>query len=519
MTAPESKRPSSNPAEPSYWAALRAKNGHPAPYDVPYWEVGNEQVFPGQYGWRSGRVVSVGPHTTRCPTGQVATCLYAFGGTTEFTGQAVGTFADELPSASYSTGAPHQTFYVYFPPVVPHRATVYVAGRPWSEVVNLSSARPQARVYALSPATGAIRFGNGAHGEVPPDGAKITASYESGPHGGFVEFYRAMRAMNPRVVICESEETDVAFLQVMGDRYPYDCVELHEYARPADFLAPLDEYELALLAFPVREGAALAALQGEIHRYSGKDVPVVITEYGQLVAPVPAADPQFNLSLDEGLLIGAELVEWIDHGVRVAEKYLVDSSPFLPTGIARATSLKERTLKPVLSIDKAVVGTGLSADSAMVAHHGREFVAEPTGEVLGLMARLAGTELLPVSTVDGPLMSALKHKVPRLWTTAAVSRRGCLYLVGINADPTAAVPVEVVLDGFRHSSWLRAYMLDGPGATAYNTASHPQEVTTTTKTAEVGSGDFAWTFPAHSVSLLQLPLATGHLVKRSGHRA
>ncbi len=147
MTAPESAHPSSNPDEPSYWAALRTGNGHPAPYDVPYWEVGNEQLFPGQYGWRSGRVVSIGRHRAPCPPSEVATCLYAFGGTTSFSGQRVGTLADELSSASYSTGAGDQKFYVYFPPVVPGTAEVYVDGRRWSEVDRLAGAGEGACLY------------------------------------------------------------------------------------------------------------------------------------------------------------------------------------------------------------------------------------------------------------------------------------------------------------------------------------------------------------------------------------
>jgi hypothetical protein len=43
MTAPYGEQPSSAPSDPGFWAALRAKNGHPAPYNVPFWEVGNEQ--------------------------------------------------------------------------------------------------------------------------------------------------------------------------------------------------------------------------------------------------------------------------------------------------------------------------------------------------------------------------------------------------------------------------------------------------------------------------------------------
>jgi len=220
MTAPLSKAPSSNPAEPSYWAALRARDGHPAAYDVPYWEVGNEQVFPGQYGWRSGQLVSIGPHTGPCPPELAPTCLYAFGGTTAFFLQPVGTFADQLPSASYSTGAPGQKVYVYFPPAVPGSATVYVGGQPWSQTSDMSAAGPGAEVYTFSPKTGAITFGNGGHGEIPPSGAKITVSYESGPHGGFVEFYRAMKAMGPKIHVCESEETDARFPAGYGAQLP-----------------------------------------------------------------------------------------------------------------------------------------------------------------------------------------------------------------------------------------------------------------------------------------------------------
>lgn len=502
MTAPASTHPSRDPSQASYWAGLRSRDGHPAPYDVPYWEVGNEQYFPGQFGWRAGRFVKLGPHATRCPKGELATCLYAFGGTTAFADEAVGTFADELPGASYSTGAPDQTFYVYYPPIVPHSATVYVAGRPWAAVADLSQAGPGARVYALDPATGEITFGDGVHGKVPPQGAKVTASYESGPHGGFVEFYRAMKAMNRHITICESEGANLEFLELMGHKYPYDCVQMHDYARPPDVLAPLREYEQQLMAFPVREGKALVALQSQVYRYAGRNIPIFVTEYGQLAAPVPAADPGFNLSLDEGLLIGAQLVEWADHGVPVAEKYLLDSSPF---GRVRAVTLiseKGLRLRTIRGFDRHMVATGLSIASAMVAHAGNKFVPEPTGQVIGLMAHLAGSERLRVLVHAGPMMNGGMYKVPALWVIPGISRTGRLWLVAINADPVHAVTARVALKGFRHASWLNAVVLDGPAATSYNTLLQPREVTTTAIKKEAGKGELTWSFPAHSLSLL-----------------
>jgi alpha-N-arabinofuranosidase len=519
MTAPSSAHPSSDPAEPSYWAARRAKDGHPAPYDVPYWEVGNEQFFPGQYGWRSGRPVRLGPHARPCPPGEIATCLYAFGGTTAFTNEAVGNLANELPSASLSTGAPNQRFYVYFPPVVPGSATIYVDGRPWAEVPELSKAGPKAPVYELDPATGAITFGDGSHGKIPPIGAKITASYKSGPHGGFVEFYRAMKAMDPHIHVCESEGLNVSFLALMGHQFRYDCVVLHEYARPPDVTAALTRYEEALMAYPVREGTQLARLQTEIRHYSGRNVPVLMTEYGQLVAPVPVADPAFNLSLEEGLLEAAQLMEWMAHRLPVAEKYLGNSAPFTLAGLTLAfrtkgqarvmpLALSSSELRQALSIGRAMVNTGLSPDSGMVADWGTSFVAEPTGLVLGLMRELAGQELLRVWVKHGPLLPHA-DRAPVLWATASTDRHGQITLVVVNVSPKRPVLAEISLPGYRQRVRVGTQVLDGPSPISYNTPSSPATVHDTSHSFDIRTRDFGsargfyWRFPPHSVTLLR----------------
>ena len=155
------------------------------------------------------------------------------------------------------------------------------------------------------------------------------------------------------------------------------------------------------MAAPVSEGATLAALQAEIRRYSGRDIPVVMTEYGQLVTPMPKADPEFNLSLDEGLLIGAQLEQWATHGVPLAEKYLLDSVPFLGT-------------YPYV---------GLSTYSAMLAGPGPDFLVEPTGQVLGLMSRLAGTQLLRSAALDNPQIGR-GIDAPDLWLIASTASTG-----------------------------------------------------------------------------------------------
>ncbi len=500
MTAPLPRHPSRNPADPGYWAALRARNGHPAPYDVPYWEVGNEQLFPGQYGWRSGQLVSLAPNSPRCPAGEVATCLYAFGGTTRFSHQRVGWLASTMPSASVSSGRPAQRFYVYYPPVVPRSQTVMVDGRVWAPVRSFASYGPHARVYTFTPADGRLTFGDGHHGAVPPRGAVVTASYESGPHGGFVDFYRAMKHMAPRAHICETEETNTAFLRLMGRKYRYDCVELHEYAAPKVVNVPLSTYAQELMSYPAKEAAQLARLQAAIRRYSGRDVHVYVTEYGQLVWPVPTKAPEFLLSLGEALLNAAQVRQWALAGVPVAEKYLATSSPFV-VGDPRRLSVDSvvrvirREREGLADWDPA-----LSIDSAMVAGPGPRFVAEANGLALGLMSSLGGERLVRSVVVGGPSLAGGAQ--PALVSLAALGRAAG-HLVVINSSPSRAVRATVAGGPLRRGPTLQVSVLNGPGTGAYNTLAHPRTVRVVTRSVRVGDGRFAWTFPAHSVTLFR----------------
>ena len=138
----------------------------------------------------------------------------------------------------------------------------------------------------------------------------------------------------------------------------------------------------------------------------------------------------------------------------------------------------------------------------------RQFLAEPTGLVVGLMAHLAGSERLRASVRRGPPLNDGALAAPALWVLAGVSRACRLDLVGLNAEPQRAVTARVVLEGFEHSRSLLVALPDGPSATAYNTGSYPREVKTTLRRQRVGPGSFTWTFPAHSVTLLQLSVAS-----------
>lgn len=94
-----------NPRGGTAWARVRAANGHPQPYGVRNWEIGNEMFSLGQSYWMGS-----GGGTER-------TRKYIFGGITRFSDQHVGKPWDHRDSAAVSDGSPNQHFQVLYPPV------------------------------------------------------------------------------------------------------------------------------------------------------------------------------------------------------------------------------------------------------------------------------------------------------------------------------------------------------------------------------------------------------------------
>ncbi|MGW7616239.1 hypothetical protein ACWGLG_10355 [Streptomyces antimycoticus] len=153
-----------NAPQGTTWGDLRARNGHPEPYGVRHWEIGNELFGTYQRYWMSA-------------DDDKAMRQYAFGGTQRQKRQRVGTPTDHRPSAAVSNGQPHQSFTVWYPPVVPKSQTIRVDEDTWREVADLASAGADDLVYTFAPESGGIHFGDGRHGKIPQKGAKITADH------------------------------------------------------------------------------------------------------------------------------------------------------------------------------------------------------------------------------------------------------------------------------------------------------------------------------------------------------
>lgn len=494
MTLPAPDQPVHDRSDPRYWAGLRAKNGHPAPYDIPWWEIGNEVNTQQNAGWLSGALVSYA--NPNCAVDNAKACLYDFGGTTRFTAQPVVDPADSRQSASVSTGQATQVKYVAYPPVAPSSLTVYVDGQRWTQVVTFADAGATDTVYRLDAASGQVVFGDGVHGAIPPAGSSITAGYDSGPHPGFVDFYQAMKAVNPAIHVCLGSSSDPtaggAYFQNLGSSYPYDCVATHPYVRPGDNRAqgqisnslPESEYNRELLALPDVLAGQVQRLRQKIDQAAGPNasrVPIVLTEFGQLQSSTPTFAPYFHLSLQEGILIANEWREWINLGVPLAEQYLLAGSPFgstAPNGN--------------VNVNSAIAGPG------------PDTVVEPIALVAQLFRPLGGGRQVTVQS-DGIPMITLRDgtQLPALETVAAHQGNRITLLV-INQSDQTTVPTTIGTGSpLRHGIITT---LNADSALSYNTPDNPTAVSLHRIPLLATSGQVTAAFPAHSVSLIQLML-------------
>jgi len=472
----------------SVWADRRASDGHPAPYNVPYWEVGNEE-YSTDY-WRTGTPVTVNGPPGACA--DVATCLYIYGGSTSFTDQDVVGYADRTAAAADSSGAAGQSFYVAYPPVSPGSATIDVGGQPWTEVTSLDDAGATDDVYTLDPSTGEITFGDGVHGAIPSAGATVTASYVSGPHDGFEQFYSAMKEANPNVQVCSSDTSD-NFISAMGSSLPYDCLQDHPYVGSGDASPslPIEQYETQVMGAPDTEATAVQSLESTASQAAGHPVPLVLSEYGQLIdaTPDPTQDPYYLDSLDEALVNASQLAAWIRLGIPVADRQLLDAEE-----------------PAAADVTQGLPGAAPFAVTGGIVTPGPRTIAEPTAQYFGLMRPLAGGRLLPAQTNGDPqLTTAAGAPVGDLSVVAAAAAGGGgIDVVAINRSPSAEVRSSLSLPGTQLSQRLTVTTLDGPSALSDNTSAAPNTVHTTTSTVRMTGGDATLTLPAHSISLVQI---------------
>lgn len=479
------------------WAARRAANRHPTPYKIAYVEVGNgSETAPGeQSSWLQGEPTSI---NARC-AGDKLTCLYAFGGATRFEQQSAVLPSDWRESAGLSSGEAHQTLYARYAPVAPGSESVSVNGLAWQGLSDLAAASPEAKVYRIDYPSGAITFGDGVHGALPPKGAKVTVSYTTGPHQGFVDFYRTIKAVNPSLKVCAATD-DESFVRIMGAQHVYDCIQPR--SRPVDRsqsqarIGGADAYFVDAATRTAGVGAQVQHTRQLVKEYAGAnaDKVEVVAADCPLLSEWPASPSQPARSEGAAVLEALCLREWV----------LTDVAAAAGAALTRSEPMPDPGHRPSLQ-RQAAASPG---DIALFSESGAVTIATPLALAMKLLREHTGSELLNASVEGSPkLTSSRGDSVDALQIYATRDARGTIYLVVINLDPQHNIDATMRADAAPAGAAATVATLASANIGDENTPQNPQLVSIKEASALAADAPISLSFPKHSVTAIKLAAA------------
>lgn len=316
-------------------AAIRARLGHPEPYQIKYWEIGNElgEPYKHMFSWHFGQLENLGEDYSK-------TCQnYLLGGSQwqymdmdhRQAGQRVVKPDNWSIHISRSDGSANQEFFVKFPPLLAGSLRLWVwidenTIEEWQAVADLFIQPPDAKVFSVFPETGRIIFGDGQTGAIPPNGAEIRVVYQAIMQDGLIDFSAKMKQVDPsiRIGVPFHDEVFYQVIQNQGlDELPFDFIVDHPYqnGRPD----PLEKEHWRVQWAALNQGDIMLQHRANLDTYFGNDpqIGIVVSEYNLTYKPYdrggltnnPWYDGRqldfFGRSLENGLFAAGTLIPYL----------------------------------------------------------------------------------------------------------------------------------------------------------------------------------------------------------------
>jgi alpha-L-arabinofuranosidase len=451
-----------NPNGGTDWAQVRSDNGHDAPYDVNYWEIGNEQRTPIQRYWMS-------------PKRGKALRQYANGGQRVIEKEFLGRGCSHPFKGSVSNGRPNQVFRMLYPPVKPDSVTVTVVDRtgaplPWTSVPSLDSATGDQKVYTVNEASGTVTFGDNTRGAVLPEGLRVRAKYTS-VHKGVFEFIRQMKEVDPSISACVTWGLE-QFIRVAAGR-KYDCFAVHAYTnfvqeKTLRWRSAVQGHDRHMLG-AIDERSFIQ----DIKRQLPAGVSLAVTEFGSILGKTRVY-PEWSASMTHATYMASMWVSLMNMGIPMAEGNAVvgPSNRGLlgaaPNFTVSAEALTREAIKPMYEPGNRRVGVKIA----------RNPVRHPR-----------------VPDAGGyPALSVAATKAP--------GRE--LRILVVNRLPNDRVAARVDLRGFTSRGFAFVSTVNGASFRSWNTP-RATEVHLRTDRRGIGRDGFRGVFPAHSVTVIRVP--------------
>lgn len=469
----------SNPNGGTDWAEVRARNGHAAAYGIGVWEFGNEPYLPNQRYWRStdedtkvAQFIEGGWQRQ-----QAEDATY-----TDGDGLFLGC---DLATRRQGNGAPGQQYRVRFAPIAlpgdeigkpgvgdgpVAEPTLTVAGQLWQRVDDLATESPSAKVFAIDQASGVVRFGDGAHGAVPPAGARLSMEYTTGVQEGFLAYRDAMKEVDPTIQVCAGWGKPI-FVDAMGSR-PYDCLGVHSYSTPLPDGTITRHGNLQVGA--ARLDADLRALRRQwvdTFPEPQKRPDLLVTEYGTLNVNAPF----YTGRLSHVLYLADLMSSQVENDVRVSITSNLNGAP-LPDGRNNPVNM---------------FGSG------------PDFVLTGRAEMMRLVSKMVGGTVIDSAVDRNPQLVAPEGSYPALRVVSSCTQ-GTTRVLVINRDAERSIPATLRLPDDRSAGRVTASTLTGTSLEAYNTVANPTAISTTVSEERAVAGVLDRSFAPRSVTLLEL---------------
>tara|TARA_B110000459_G_scaffold164546_1_gene181793 strand:- start:363 stop:2501 length:2139 start_codon:yes stop_codon:yes gene_type:complete len=190
------------------YAQIRANNGHPLPYNVKYWEIGNEggnsriwqrwneHLDPKDYG-ASGQY----PHNNLQFRNWVVN-----GGDKSFYNYKAVTNNSWLDSNIKILGIPNEKRYTKIAPVMLSSIAISIGtdtnnATTWTRVNDLSTSSSNDLHYMFDETKGEIVFGNNVNGAIPTTGAFVFTDFSIEDYDGHLATYNQMKNIDSTIQI------------------------------------------------------------------------------------------------------------------------------------------------------------------------------------------------------------------------------------------------------------------------------------------------------------------------------
>ena len=505
----------SNPGGGVAWADIREENGHKEPYNVRYFEIGNENNQGGDDGTTSQQywMAKVNNNPEKA---------YVEGGVASFTKQYAVKKDDWNKAACVSDGSENQVRYMRyanpnpmtgedgktlvenFEAVQKGSVEVWVGtdgegkNKKWEIVDSLADAGANDEKVTIDYRDGSIHFGDGKHGKIPAAGQQIYVTYQV-KRDGFVDVSKAMKDMTAEIneinekngsaerascYIYSSYETQ-GFIDKMnagGWNDYYDGLTIHPYCgNPNPNNLQMTNEQFYDASMKLAEDVGVKKVENFVKMLPDGKVPV-ISEYGIFRSTSPLLRSQTH-----AVYIAKVLMEYVRLGSPYIQKHcLVD---WYSTGADSLGPTQQAVIQAVPEKEEN------KADG----EGNFSFFSTPSAKVFELLSNsfAKGTKVVETKFEH---VETLANGTKAYSAIASKDDDGTLYVTVVNTDRENDKKLRVKVDGVDLTGkTVEVQTLAGANLADENSLEEPDKVKIENSTVTAEGAVLELTAKAHSV--------------------